>query len=120
MAVTEGRRLVGDRVRSAATRCPHRVHTQVALDSLYRQDPESDVRRGLLKIVINVLHHHGDELTRGWVPLLRCEHHKCGDVSCCSGVVGGSGTGQEGGRPGLCSLALRDENPATCCPSLPS
>ncbi len=43
----------------------------VALDSLYRQNPELDVRRGLIKIVINVLHHHGHVLSRGWIPLLR-------------------------------------------------
>lgn len=43
----------------------------VALDSLYREDREADVRRGLLKIVVNLLQHHGDCLTRGWVPLLR-------------------------------------------------
>lgn len=43
----------------------------VALDSLYREDREVDVRRGLLKIVLHVLQHHGEELTRGWVPLLR-------------------------------------------------
>ena len=44
----------------------------MALDSLYREDREMDVRKGLLKIVIHVLQHHGEELTRGWVPLLRC------------------------------------------------
>lgn len=43
----------------------------VALDSLYRSDPEPDVRRGLLKIAMNVLHHRGEKLTRGWAPLLR-------------------------------------------------
>eukprot|EP00798_Chlamydomonas_sp_ICE-L_P006444 gene6444-3073_t len=42
-----------------------------ALDSLYREERESDVSRGLLKIVTHVLHHHGEELTRGWVPLMR-------------------------------------------------
>ena len=35
------------------------------------QDREMDVRRGLLKIVVHVLQHHGEELSRGWVPLLR-------------------------------------------------
>jgi len=42
-----------------------------ALDSLYREDREVDVQRGLLKIVVHVLQHHGEGLTRGWVPLLR-------------------------------------------------
>lgn len=28
------------------------------------------MRRGLLKVVVHVLQHHGEELTRGWDPLL--------------------------------------------------
>ncbi|GIL75246.1 hypothetical protein Vretifemale_5026 [Volvox reticuliferus] len=44
----------------------------VALDSLYREGGRSpDVRHGLLRIALHVLQHHGDGLTRGWVPLLR-------------------------------------------------
>ncbi|KAG2443720.1 hypothetical protein HXX76_002066 [Chlamydomonas incerta] len=44
----------------------------VALDSLYREGSRSaDVRRGLLRIALHVLQHHGDGLTRGWVPLMR-------------------------------------------------
>ena len=44
----------------------------VALDSLYREGGRSaDVRRGLLRIALHVLQHHGDGLTRGWVPLMR-------------------------------------------------
>lgn len=38
---------------------------------MYRERTEMDVRRGLLRIVVHVLQHHGEDLTRGWVPLLR-------------------------------------------------
>ncbi len=29
------------------------------------------MRRGLLRIALHVLQHHGDTITRGWVPMLR-------------------------------------------------
>ncbi|KAG2500662.1 hypothetical protein HYH03_001428 [Edaphochlamys debaryana] len=44
----------------------------VALDSLYSERGRTaDVRRGLLRVALHVLQHHGEALTRGWVPLLR-------------------------------------------------
>ncbi|KAL6763628.1 hypothetical protein V8C86DRAFT_3129698 [Haematococcus lacustris] len=43
----------------------------VALEGLYNQRKALDVRRGVLRTVHHVLQHHGEELTRGWVPILR-------------------------------------------------
>eukprot|EP00955_Chlamydomonas_euryale_P001078 12387-Chlamydomonas_euryale.AAC.1 len=42
-----------------------------SLDTLYEAHATNvDVRRGLLRAAIALLHHHGDELTSGWAPLL--------------------------------------------------
>jgi hypothetical protein len=38
---------------------------------MYSQRTMLDVRQGVLRIVGHVLQHHGEELTRGWVPILR-------------------------------------------------
>jgi hypothetical protein len=43
----------------------------VALESMYKEEREPDVRQGLLRVLQHVLQRHGDHLTRGWVPLLR-------------------------------------------------
>ncbi|GFR47515.1 hypothetical protein Agub_g9147, partial [Astrephomene gubernaculifera] len=59
-------------VQQAAQRQDVQHMVLVALDSLYREGGRSpDVRRGLLRIALHVLQHHGEALTRGWVPLLR-------------------------------------------------
>ncbi len=44
---------------------------QVAVDSLFREHAKVDVQLGLLKIVVHVLQRYGEELTLGWLPLLR-------------------------------------------------
>lgn len=43
----------------------------VALESMYRESGDADTRKGLLKIVMHVLQRHGEQLSRGWLPLLR-------------------------------------------------
>eukprot|EP00775_Hariotina_reticulata_P011566 gene11566-11710_t len=43
----------------------------VALESVYKEEREPDVRMGLLRVALHVLQRHGDGLSRGWVPLLR-------------------------------------------------
>ncbi|WIA43332.1 hypothetical protein OEZ86_009826 [Tetradesmus obliquus] len=43
----------------------------VALESMYKEEREPDVRLGLLRVTLHVLQRHGECLSRGWVPLLR-------------------------------------------------
>lgn len=43
----------------------------VALESIFKEDGEADVRLGTLRVVLHVLQRRGEHLTRGWVPLLR-------------------------------------------------
>jgi hypothetical protein len=43
----------------------------VAVDALFAEHGGSDVQLGLLRIVVHVLQHYGEDLTLGWVPLLR-------------------------------------------------
>lgn len=49
---------------SAPAPHPHAFHP-------CRESKLPDVRRGLLRIALHVLQHHGDTITRGWVPMLR-------------------------------------------------
>eukprot|EP00879_Flechtneria_rotunda_P006735 GHRR01007076.1.p1 GENE.GHRR01007076.1~~GHRR01007076.1.p1 ORF type:complete len:1255 (+),score=514.44 GHRR01007076.1:492-4256(+) len=42
-----------------------------ALDSIYRDDRDPDLRLGLLRIVLHVLQRHGETVTRGWESVLR-------------------------------------------------
>lgn len=50
----------------------HNNHTlQAALDSMYRGSRDVDVRAGLLRLVLHVLHNYGEELISGWAPLIR-------------------------------------------------
>jgi len=43
----------------------------VALESVYKEEREPDVRQGLLRVTLHVLQRHGEHLSAGWVPLLR-------------------------------------------------
>jgi hypothetical protein len=43
----------------------------VALESVYKEEREPDVRQGLLRVALHVLQRHGEHLSAGWVPLLR-------------------------------------------------
>jgi hypothetical protein len=43
----------------------------VALESVYKEEREPDVRQGLLRVTLHVLQRHGEHLGAGWVPLLR-------------------------------------------------
>ena len=43
----------------------------VALEAVYKEEREPDVRQGLLRAALHVLQRHGEHLTEGWVPLLR-------------------------------------------------
>ncbi len=47
------------------------VPLQAALDSMYRGSRDVDVRAGLLRLVLHVLHNYGEDLISGWAPLLR-------------------------------------------------
>lgn len=43
----------------------------VALEALYNDDREQDIRLGVLRVLLNVLQHHGERLTDGWTPVFR-------------------------------------------------
>ncbi|KAK9810126.1 hypothetical protein WJX72_005196 [[Myrmecia] bisecta] len=43
----------------------------VALEALYKDDQEQDVRMGILRVLLQVLQRHGERLSSGWVPVLR-------------------------------------------------
>ncbi len=59
---------------------------QVAVDSLFREHAKLDVQLGLLKIVLHVLQHYGEDLTLGWLPLLRLLEAASGCKVCVRGI----------------------------------
>ncbi|KAK9868608.1 hypothetical protein WJX84_001848 [Apatococcus fuscideae] len=43
-----------------------------SIESLYSEDDyEPDIRKGLLRIILQILQRHGEQLTAGWLPMLR-------------------------------------------------
>ncbi|BDA41918.1 Protein MON2 homolog [Coccomyxa sp. Obi] len=43
----------------------------MALESLYKDSEELDVRLGLLRVLLQILQRHGEQLSTGWDPILR-------------------------------------------------
>jgi hypothetical protein len=43
----------------------------VALESLYNDDREKDIKTGVLNVLLMVLQRHGERLTDGWTPIFR-------------------------------------------------
>ncbi|EIE25629.1 hypothetical protein COCSUDRAFT_83636 [Coccomyxa subellipsoidea C-169] len=43
----------------------------MALESLYKDAEELDVRLGLLRVLLQILQRHGEQLSTGWDPILR-------------------------------------------------
>eukprot|EP00887_Chlorella_sp_A99_P002554 scaffold6.g2554.t1 len=43
----------------------------VALEALYNDDKERDVRAGVLRVLLSVLQRHGERLSDGWTPVFR-------------------------------------------------
>lgn len=43
----------------------------VALEALYNNNKERDVRLGVLRVLLNVLQRHGERLSDGWTPVFR-------------------------------------------------